>query len=183
MAHKFSRLWGGDTSGYDTPSEATAALCLMLAYWTDKDPGRMDRLFRQSGLMRDKWDRPQGLPGWTITKALDGMTEITRAPGAPGLRADQNQRAPRLLIHRKHRNRLRSPHLAPGGHGRRRRQFQQDLCCIPRNAGIFPLYGLPHRAGPCDFFKHHPALRNQTASPACTPLTWGNRRIPENQPR
>lgn len=38
-------------------SEADFELCCMLARWTGKDPDRMDRLFRKSALMRDKWKR------------------------------------------------------------------------------------------------------------------------------
>lgn len=55
----FARLWAGDTSGYKSRSEADIALCNMLAFWTNRDAARMDRLFRQSGLMREKWDRRQ----------------------------------------------------------------------------------------------------------------------------
>jgi putative DNA primase/helicase len=55
---KFDALWRGDTSlhGGDD-SAADAALCEMLAFWTNKDAGRIESLFRQSGLYRDKWDR------------------------------------------------------------------------------------------------------------------------------
>ena len=51
------RVWPqGD--GYDA-SSADAALMTHLAFWTGKDMPRMDRLFRMSGLMRDKYrDRP-----------------------------------------------------------------------------------------------------------------------------
>ena len=56
---KFAALWAGDTSGYSSPSEADMALCNWLAWWTNKDAGRVDRIFRRSGLMRAKWDRPQ----------------------------------------------------------------------------------------------------------------------------
>ena len=38
-------------------SSADAALCMHLAFWTGKDCERMDRLFRISGLYREKWDR------------------------------------------------------------------------------------------------------------------------------
>ena len=55
----FAALWGGDTTGYASPSEADIALCNALAWWTNRDPEQVDRLFRQSGLMRPKWDRPQ----------------------------------------------------------------------------------------------------------------------------
>ncbi len=55
----FDRLWNGDWTGYPSHSEADLALCRNLAFWTGKDAELMDKLFRQSGLMRDKWDRPQ----------------------------------------------------------------------------------------------------------------------------
>ena len=55
----FTALWAGDTTGYKSRSEADIAFCNMLAFWTNKDAARMDSLFRQSGLMREKWDRPQ----------------------------------------------------------------------------------------------------------------------------
>ena len=35
------------------------SLCNWLAWWTNRDAQRVDRLFRQSGLMREKWDRRQ----------------------------------------------------------------------------------------------------------------------------
>ena len=54
----FLALRNGDISGYKSRSEADIALCNMLAFWTGKDRERMDSLFRQSGLMREKWDRP-----------------------------------------------------------------------------------------------------------------------------
>lgn len=56
---QFAALWAGDTAGYKSASEADIALCNALAFWTNKDAARIDRLFRQSGLMREKWDRPQ----------------------------------------------------------------------------------------------------------------------------
>ena len=55
----FSDLWAGGLAGYKSHSEADIALCNALAWWTNGDAERVDRLFRQSGLMRKKWDRPQ----------------------------------------------------------------------------------------------------------------------------
>ena len=55
----FTKLWAGDASAYKSHSEADIALCNILAFWTNRDADRMDRLFRQSGLMREKWDRRQ----------------------------------------------------------------------------------------------------------------------------
>ncbi|MHC1787224.1 MAG: DUF3987 domain-containing protein [Christensenellales bacterium] len=57
---QFEVLYGGNTQGYPSHSEADLALCGKLAFWTGCDRARMDRMFRASGLMRgDKWDRPQ----------------------------------------------------------------------------------------------------------------------------
>jgi primase-polymerase (primpol)-like protein len=53
---KFDRLWRGNTGGYESQSEADMALCALLAFWTGSDMQRMDRLVRDSGLMRQKWD-------------------------------------------------------------------------------------------------------------------------------
>ena len=58
---RFRRLWTGDASDYENDhSRADIALCRMLMFWCSGDLDRVDRLFRQSGLMRDKWDRKTG---------------------------------------------------------------------------------------------------------------------------
>ncbi len=58
---RFKKLWAGDTSLHaDDHSSADQALCNQLAFWTGKDAARMDRLFRRSGLFRDKWDEKRG---------------------------------------------------------------------------------------------------------------------------
>jgi len=62
---KFERLWNGTTSGYDSQSEADMALCCLLAFWTGGDRAQMDRLFRQSGLVREKWDEVHYADGST----------------------------------------------------------------------------------------------------------------------
>ena len=46
--------------GYPSQSEADQAFCNKLAFWTGKDAAQMDALFRQSGLMRGKWDIKRG---------------------------------------------------------------------------------------------------------------------------
>lgn len=53
----FRTLFSGDTSSYESASEADEALCTLLAFWCDRDQGQMDRIFRQSGLYRPKWER------------------------------------------------------------------------------------------------------------------------------
>jgi putative DNA primase/helicase len=77
----FDKLWGGDTSNYSSKSEADLALCSRLAFWTGGDPGRVDKLFRRSGLYRRKWDERHYGDGRTygqatIEKALEDATEF-----------------------------------------------------------------------------------------------------------
>ena len=70
----FDALMRGDISGYTSHSEADMALCNMLAFWTNRDADQMDRIFRSSGLMREKWDRAQSGSTYgaiTIQEAID----------------------------------------------------------------------------------------------------------------
>lgn len=70
-------LFAGNTSSYASHSEADLALVSHLAYWTNGDAYRMDNLFRQSGLMRDKWDELHGAKTYgelTIAKALENFS-------------------------------------------------------------------------------------------------------------
>lgn len=82
---KFSRLWNGDTSGYESHSEADMALCQLLAFWTGCDRDQMDRLFRQSGLSREKWDAVHYADGTTygaktITRAISRTDDVYTPP-------------------------------------------------------------------------------------------------------
>ncbi|MDO4650792.1 MAG: DUF3987 domain-containing protein, partial [Eubacteriales bacterium] len=77
---EFQNLWNGNWKGkYQSQSEADMALCSSLSFWTGADAGRMDQLFRQSGLMRDKWDRQQSGSTYgalTIQKAIRMTTDV-----------------------------------------------------------------------------------------------------------
>jgi putative DNA primase/helicase len=73
-AANFEPLWLGDTRGYSSPSEADQALISRLAFYA-QDEEQLDRLYRQSGLCRQKWlDRPD-YRRRTITRALSNLTE------------------------------------------------------------------------------------------------------------
>lgn len=57
QAAKFRNLYSGNISGYnDNHSKADSAFVWLLAFWT-RDRTQIDRIFRSSGLYRDKWDR------------------------------------------------------------------------------------------------------------------------------
>lgn len=59
-----AELLDGSTEAFlGNHSQADQALCNHLAFWTGKDCERMDRIFRESGLMRDKWDENRGPRG------------------------------------------------------------------------------------------------------------------------
>ncbi|MBE6745940.1 MAG: nucleoside triphosphatase [Ruminococcaceae bacterium] len=76
---KFKRLWNGDMSGYGTHSEADAALVSILAFWCSGDAEQIDRLFRTSALMREKWDAYRGADTYgniTIAKVISKMTDF-----------------------------------------------------------------------------------------------------------
>jgi putative DNA primase/helicase len=76
---KFSRLWAGQWKGdYASQSEADLGLAMMLAFWTGRDASRVDALFRQSGLFREKWNSHRGestYGRWTVTEACRRQTE------------------------------------------------------------------------------------------------------------
>lgn len=58
-SEKFKKLWNGDIPSYESRSEADLALASILAFCCGRDIAQMASLFRQSGLMREKWNRKQ----------------------------------------------------------------------------------------------------------------------------
>ncbi|WP_257300554.1 hypothetical protein [Haloarchaeobius sp. FL176] len=83
---KFDRLWNGSTAGYDSQSEADMALSCLLAFWTGGDQTQADRLFRRSGLLREKWDEVHYADGSTygektIERAVATTSEFYEPTG------------------------------------------------------------------------------------------------------
>lgn len=79
QAKSFDRLYSGDITGYPSQSEADLVIHNSLAFWTGKNPEQMDRLFRESGLFRPKWDERRGAQTYgemTIEKAIKGCKEV-----------------------------------------------------------------------------------------------------------
>lgn len=77
QGQKFAALYSGDTTGYNSNSEADMAFCNMLAFWCQGDMQLMDEIFRSSGLMREKWDRKQSGTTYgaiTLQKAVDDLS-------------------------------------------------------------------------------------------------------------
>ncbi|MDN6629703.1 MAG: phage/plasmid primase, P4 family [Staphylococcus equorum] len=85
---KFKDLLNGNFSHYSeypSQSEADIAFVNMLAFWTARDYQQIDRIYRQSGLMRQKWDEKRGkttygagLINKTINEVADVYTPSTK---------------------------------------------------------------------------------------------------------
>jgi len=76
----FQLLYEGAWQGlFNSQSEADLALCGQLAFWCQKDEAQIDRIFRSSGLMRDKWDEKRGETTYgqmTMNKAISTCSEV-----------------------------------------------------------------------------------------------------------
>jgi hypothetical protein len=118
------KLWLGDWEEdprWPSWSEADQALCNHLAWWTRRDAARIDRLFRASGLMREKWGGSYAKS--TIDKA------IAWAPHGYG---EEDPKAPRLMV----KNRKRRPVAVLTG-------------AVVPSAGIAPTVWKESRPDPC----------------------------------
>ena len=72
-------LYSGNISEFGSHSEADLALCSLLAFWCNRDAVQIDRIFRSSGLMREKWDERHGAQTYgqmTISEAVEGCTAV-----------------------------------------------------------------------------------------------------------
>lgn len=82
-AHRYKTLTAGDWRelGYPSQSEADLAACSILAKH-GADAEQIDRIFRTTGLLRDKWDSARGdstYGKWTIQKAMSSaISEAAR---------------------------------------------------------------------------------------------------------
>ena len=89
QANTFRDLYAGNWQAYtNSQSESDLALCNILAFWWRCDAGLMDKIFRSSGLMREKWDRVQSGSTYgaiTISKAIKGCSKVYEPPEQYGI--------------------------------------------------------------------------------------------------
>lgn len=73
---QFPLLYVGEWqfAGYPSQSEADLALCTDLAFWTDRDESAIERIFRSSGLYREKFER-EDYRRKTISRAISQVSE------------------------------------------------------------------------------------------------------------
>lgn len=79
-ANKLSKLMsGGWQELFESQSEADLSLLNALAFYTQKNAGQMDRIFRTSDLIREKWDELRGAKTYgqiSIEKAIAGCKKV-----------------------------------------------------------------------------------------------------------
>lgn len=113
-------LTDGDLTRHDGDhSRADFALCSHLAFWCNGDTARMDAMFRQTALMRDKWDERRRSDGSTygqmtleeVLNRWDGVGyDPSRKPSQPEVER-QEWSAPEVLM------RGRQQLASSGSHG------------------------------------------------------------------
>lgn len=80
---KFSKLFDeGDFSDYGSHSEADLALCSMIAFRVGNDIDAIDKIFRQSALYREKWER-RDYREETLSKGIEACSGTFHSSPAP----------------------------------------------------------------------------------------------------
>lgn len=72
-------MHGGWEQFYDSQSEADMAFANDLAFWTARDFNKMDNIYRESSMMREKWDRKTGDSTYgeiTLNKAISDCSNV-----------------------------------------------------------------------------------------------------------
>jgi len=87
QGEKFRSLWEGNLPEDISHSEADLSLCTMLAFWCGGDTDQMDRLFQESGLMREKWNREDYRTA-TLERAVAMTTEFYKPLAISNARSD-----------------------------------------------------------------------------------------------
>lgn len=96
----FEQLMNGNWKGrYQSQSEADIALCNLLAFYCRCDADQMQRLFRRSGLYREKWNERRGEAGTygeiTIKRAIADCSEVYTPP-APKKAREKHEDPPEI---------------------------------------------------------------------------------------
>ena len=81
----FGKLYHGEWHGvFKSQSEADFALCCKLAFWSGRNFEQIDRIFRTSALIRDKWDTAHYADGTTYgSKTINNACAITKKTYKP----------------------------------------------------------------------------------------------------
>ena len=102
---KFNALMAGNTTGWGSQSEADLGLCGVIAFWS-QETAVIDAIFRQSALMRAKWDEPRRgdkatYGQMTIEEALSGNKETYQQRRKPPSKSKRRLNRDKQLYGRK----------------------------------------------------------------------------------
>ena len=96
---RFSALMAGDTSNYESASEADCAIVAIVGWWARGDRAQIIRIVQQSGLWRPKWERPD-YQRRTLDAGLAGTADFygdrRREPPAPERSTGPNESEPEI---------------------------------------------------------------------------------------
>ena len=118
---KFQKLFAGDIDGYGSQSEADLAFLNLAARHGARDQAVLDALMRESGLIRDKWERPDyrertlglALNAPSVEPATaDDFADLSREPSATTKTVAKHRNTSPLVFERvKGRPRASLPNL------------------------------------------------------------------------
>jgi hypothetical protein len=96
---EFKRLMSGDwEKDFESQSEADYCLCRHLLYFSGKNLAQTDKIFRSSGLMRDKWDERRGFDetygSRTIKNTAKALKSIHTGKCLDGFDPKEDDRSP-----------------------------------------------------------------------------------------
>ncbi|ASH35207.1 phage/plasmid primase, P4 family [Listeria monocytogenes] len=135
----FKTLYEGNWEAYyASQSDADLAFANMLAFWTAADYDKMDVIFRDSGLMRDKWDQKRGQNTYgqiTLGKAISGCSEIyspKQSDNSYNISLNSRKNLAQLLNERRKKEleKLKEEWLISGGKGKQPSVISPIGCAI-----------------------------------------------------
>lgn len=81
---KIQELFAGGLCGYDSPSEADAALCGLLAFYSSGNATTLEDMMLQSQRRRDKWQEKRGHNTWLSSEVNKAITRHSGPYWVPG---------------------------------------------------------------------------------------------------
>ncbi|EAF1043850.1 DNA primase [Listeria monocytogenes] len=135
----FKTLYEGNWEAYyASQSDADLAFANMLAFWTATDYDKMDIIFRDSGLMRNKWDQKRGQNTYgqiTLGKAISGCSEVyspKQSDNSYNINLKSRKNLAQLLNERRKKEleKLKEEWLISGGKGKQPSVISPIGCTI-----------------------------------------------------
>lgn len=100
---KFKKLYRGNSAsaGYGSRSEADAAFCQLLVFYTGKDPEKMFQILELSGLKRPKWFTKRGQVTWIereINNAIQRQVDVYKCLNRDNKTINRKQKIEKIIL-------------------------------------------------------------------------------------